>query len=473
MTGENNMKSRYYVLAFAAILLMLATPIGDARVRFFACACSGNPYQQFKQLSDTSGGFPTWDSDIIEVADFVGEDSLAYTGDGVYVAVLDTGLVANWRDYFPASRIRADLGKGFVEDVQIVQGQFVTSGVVHETTFIGSTGSGHGTHVTSTIIGYFYESPSDTSPNIPPIVVRGLAPKATIIPVKVLETYVFPGFTGPAGVTFGTDRMVAAGIRYATALKLAGFGPMIVTMSLGGDTPSTEIESAIDDAIMNGVIVVAAAGNDGTVGMGWPGAYPQVISAGASGWTYEWYAPSLGLPPPRYRLWWLQSSHAGYNNIPEATPVSQVYVTDFSSRENDTRVAGFDQDLDVLAPGSWVRGPFPATPGYAHLPWWSQGVAAFTSPVLPGGNNFFYVGGTSMSTPHVTSVVAMMLEKSPGLTQGAVETILETTALAIPAGSASVFDIFTNTFATISWELDGYEATGAGLIQADAAVAAA
>lgn len=48
------------------------------------------------------------------------------------------------------------------------------------------------------------------------IVVRGIALRANIIPVKVLETYNFPGFTGPAGVTIGTDRMVAAGIRYAT-----------------------------------------------------------------------------------------------------------------------------------------------------------------------------------------------------------------------------------------------------------------
>ena len=461
-----------YTYVTITMILLVAIPIGYA-LPPTACACGSNPYQQFLQLTSTTSGFPTWDSDQIEVFDFTGETT-GYTGDGVYVSVLDTGLVANWRDYLPAARVRDDLGKGFVENLHVNEnGEIVTDGIVHETTFIGSTGSGHGTHVTSTIIGYFYKSPSDTSPNIPPIVVRGIAPKATIIPVKVLETYNFPGFTGPGGVTFGTDRMVATGIRYATALKLSGFAPMIVTMSLGGPEPSTEIEDAINDAIAAGVIVVAAAGNDGVTGMDWPGAYPQVISAGASGWTYEWYRPSFGVPPPRYRLWWLQSNLAGYNDIPDTTPVSTVYVTDFSSRENDTRVTGFDQELDVLAPGSWVRGPFPATPGYAHLPWWSQGVAGFTSPVLPGGNNFFYVGGTSMSTPHVTSVAALMLEKTPSLTQGTIESILKSTALPIAAGSAMVFDIFTNAFQTISWELDGYEATGAGLVQADAAVAMA
>jgi len=466
-----------------AILLLLA-PISSA-VRP-TCACSPNVFSQFKRLSDTSGGYPTWDSDIINVKDFLGEDT-GYTGEGVYIAVLDTGLVANWRDYFPEQRIRADLGKGFVENVQIVNGEFVTTGVVHETTFIGSTGSGHGTHVTSTIIGYFYESPSDAGQfNIPPIVVRGLAPKANIVPVKVLETYNFPGFTGPSGVTFGTDRMVATGIRYATALAMAGFAPMIVTMSLGGDTPSTEIENAIDDAIAADVIVVAAAGNDGVAGMGWPGAYPQVISAAASGWIYEWYKPSLVAPTTGTtgdRLWWLQSDKHLYNDIPEGTNDDQTYVTLFSSRENQSRVSGFTQEVDVLAPGSWVRGPFPATPGYAHLPWWSEGVAAFTSPVLPGGNNFFYVGGTSMATPHVTSVAALMLDKNPSLSQAQVEMKLKTTALDIVPGSASVFDIVdqdgdtvTREFITVDWELEPfpgpYEATGAGLVQADAALAA-
>ena len=450
-------------MSFAlALLLLLIPPTSSAQTAF----------QQFSQLTDTSSGYPTWDSDIINVRDFLGEDT-GFTGEGVYIAVLDTGLVANWKDYFPAARIRDDLGKGFVENIHVTaSGELVTTGVVYETTFIGSIGSGHGTHVTSTIIGYFYESPSDTSPNIPPIVVRGIAPKATIIPVKVLETYNFPGFTGPAGVTFGTDRMVAEGIRYATSLKLAGFSPMIVTMSLGGPLPDSTTESAINDAIAAGVIIVAAAGNDGTVGMDWPGAYPQVISAGAAGWVYEWYAPGLATPPPRYRLWWLQSNQAGYNDVQEKNVASKVYVTDFSSRENDNRVPGFDQDLDVLAPGSWIRGPFPATPGYAHLPWWSEGQAAFTSPVLPGGNNFFYVGGTSMATPHVTSVVSLMLQKNPTLSQATVETILQKTALKIAAGSASVFDIFTSTFQTISWELDGFEATGAGLVLANKALAA-
>jgi subtilisin family serine protease len=299
--------------------------------------------------------------------------------------------------------------------------------------------------------------------------VKGIAPDVKIIPVKVLADYTIGrSQTDPVNYTdmkfvMGTDRAVAAGIIYATDLKLAGYSPMVITMSLGGPTPSQIMEDAVDYAIENGVIVVASAGNEGTDGMGWPGAYPQVISVGASGWKYEWYGPDFTSPPPRYRLWWLQDNTWGYNDIPEdrSTLAGQVYVANFSSRQ----LAG--QELDVLAPGTWVRGPYPGTPGYSHLPWWSSGIAWLVSR-NPG--NFYYVGGTSMSAPHVTGVVAQMLEKNPDLTQTDVESILKSTALPIPAGSMTVFDLSpVMDFYTYSW---GNDATGSGLIQADAALAA-
>jgi subtilisin family serine protease len=95
----------------------------------------------------------------------------------------------------------------------------------------------------------------------------------SMLPSKVLATYNLPPYTGPEGLVFGTDLMVAAGIRYATELKLRGYSPMIISMSLGGPEPSDIIEDAINYAIENGVIVVAAAGNEGLEGMDWPGAY--------------------------------------------------------------------------------------------------------------------------------------------------------------------------------------------------------
>jgi len=344
-------------------------------------------------------------------------------------------------------------------------GELVYAGFVHETSWVGSTYSTHGTHVISTIIGYNYYAPADALGGypLPPRFVKGIAPDATIIPVKVLSNYVLPGYAEGKQLVFGTDNAVAAGIYYATDLKIQGYSPMVISMSLGGPEATDVIEDAIDYAIDNGVIVVAAAGNAGDAGMDWPGAYPQVISAGACGWEYEWYWPTAPPHAPRFRLWWLQDGTYGFRDIPEPTPAGNVYITDFSSREK----AG--QQLDVVAPGSWVRGPFPGDDyGWRRLPWWSNGVGWYFS--MPGLTNFYYVGGTSMSTPHVSAIAAQMLEKNPTLNQALVESKMKATALPIPPGSMLVYDISPAPgWYTYSW---GADATGSGLILADAAVAA-
>lgn len=449
-----NLRKIWAMFALAVISLMLITPALGAP-KFVL------PHRY------------TWDADMInaEVAHGMG-----YTGKGVYIAVLDTGLVPNWRDYFPANRIATKLGKGFYEPIHVnpKTGELVYAGFVVETTWVGSTLSSHGTHVVSTIIGYNYYAPSDAAAGLPlpPLFIEGIAPDATIIPIKVLHTYNLPPYTGPEGLVFGTDLMVAAGIRYATELKLKGYSPMIISMSLGGSEPSDIIEEAINYAIANGVIVVAAAGNEGPEGMDWPGAYPQVISVGACGWKYEWYWGNYTPPNPpsvlRNRLWWLQSPYYQYIDIPEAPSrlASQVYVTAWSGRENDSRVPGYDQELDVLAPGSWVRGPFPGGPGYNHLPWWAPGRGWIRAP--PNLVNFYYVGGTSMATPHVTAIIALMLERNPSLIQRQVERILKATALPIASGSMTVWDLSpTQGWYTYSWDTD---ATGSGLALANQAL---
>jgi len=411
----------------------------------------------------------TWDADMIN------SDITGYTGKGVYVAVLDTGLAPNWKDYFPVDHIATNLGKGFKENIvwnQETQ-KFVESGTVYEISWIGSTGSTHGTHVTSTILGYNYYAPADAAAGLPlkPVFVKGIAPDVTIIPVRVLADYTIgKSHTDPVDYTdqkfvMGTDRAVAAGIRYATDLKIAGYSPMIITMSLGGPAPASVMEDAIDYAVDNGVIVVASAGNEGDAGMGYPGAYEQVISVGACGWKYEWYAPGKVAPNPptipRYRLWWLQDLTYGFNDVAEKSSglADQVYIAEWSSREKK------GQYLDVVAPGSWVRGPFPGVPGYSHLPWWSSGLG-WLKGANPG--NFYFAGGTSMSAPHVTGVAAQMLEKNPMLGQADVESILKATALGIPAGSMEIWDLSpTQGWYEYSW---GTDATGSGLIQANAAL---
>lgn len=425
---------------------------------------------------DIQGTYATWDADLIN------SEALPQTGAGVYVAVLDTGLVPNWKDYFPVERIRADLGTGFIQSISFKAhkddcGAGIAVGELRQTGFIGSNSSSHGTHVTSTIIGYNYRSNTDAAQGfpLPAIYVRGIAPNATIIPVKVLADYQVPALPKcgdgiPSQVAnFGTDEMIAAGINYVTGLAKAGYRPMVINMSLGGDELAQIEKDAIDNAVANGVIVVAAAGNQGENGMDYPGAYPPVISAGAAGWISEWLKPTD--QQPRYRMWWLKYPNSpllpGSGDVPDPTVPDDVYVTDFSSRAYINK----GQQLDVLAPGSWVRGPFESGNGYSHLPWWSKSQADLRNTKL---GNFYYVGGTSQATPHVASIAALMLEKNPTLNAAAIENILKTTALVMP--SSGTRHIFDNTqYADMEWDTDcngtPCDAVGAGLMQADQALA--
>jgi subtilisin family serine protease len=347
-------------------------------------------------------GLSTWNLDAIDVTDF-GFDNrqVAYDGSGVYVAVLDTGLLDTWRQYFPEERISEEYARSF-------GGGGNEKGTISEqpNKWEHDTNS-HGTHVTSTILGY---SLSGTP-------VNGVAPLVTVIPVKVLNNN-----------GWGWSSMVAAGITYIGDLKAGPLAddPVVVNMSLGGPVLDAVEQAAIDYAIAQGVIIVASAGNEGTAGMGYPGAYASVISVAASGWVGEWTAPSW---------WWAV-------NVADPTDPDDFYITDFSSRE----LAG--QDLDVAAPGSWVVGPY---------------------QLQRGKTSYFYLGGTSMASPHVAGIVALMTEKYPALTAAQTEAILEGSAIPLPAGCRDVLDPFVGDYVEICW---GADATGAGLATAGAALAA-
>ena len=356
--------------------------------------------------SNFATGINTWDLDAVNVTNFGSTArQVAQNGSGVYVAVLDTGLLDSWRQYFPQQRIAAQFGIAFSGGggergtVSTVPNQWE-----HDQ-------NSHGTHVTSTILGF----------NMGTRVVNGVAPLATVIPVKVL---------GQAG--FGWSSMVAAGIVYATNLArgpLAG-SPVVINMSLGGPQLDAVEQAAIDFAIANGVIVVAAAGNEGENGMSFPGAYEPVISAAASGWIGEWTTPAPD------NTWWRTK------DVADPTVAADFYITDFSSRQKP------GQDLDVAAPGSWVVGPF---------------------QLQSGQTSFFFLGGTSMASPHVAGIAALMLQKNATLNQAQVENILQTTAIPLPPGCRDVLDPARRP-TRFCWAAD---AAGAGLATADAALAAA
>jgi subtilisin family serine protease len=352
--------------------------------------------------TDFTDGLSTWDLDAVNVTDF-GFDNrqVDYDGSGVYVAVLDTGLLDSWRQYFPEERIAEEYAISFGG------GGGEAGWVSTQPEKWQHDQDSHGTHVTSTILGY----------NLRGNPVNGVAPMATVIPVKVLNQ------NGS-----GWSSVIARGIVYVADLKagvLADY-PVVINMSLGGTMLDAVEKAAIDYAIDKGVIIVASAGNRGTEGMGYPGAYEPVISVAASGYIGEWYPAAGG-------AWWYLM------NVAEPTNPAQFYITDFSSRQKT------GQDLDVAAPGSWIVGPY---------------------QVNSGQLSYYFLGGTSMASPHVAGIVALMTQKDPLLTALEAEDILTSTAIYLAPGCRTLYTS-AGTTEEVCWDAD---ATGSGLATADAAL---
>lgn len=116
---------------------------------------------------------------------------------------------------------------------------------------------GHGTHVAGTIAEATNNSEG----------VAGLAYGATIMPLKVLSA---------AGS--GTSADIADAIRWA-----ADKGANVINMSLGSPFPDAVIRNACTYASKKGVVIVAAAGNSGKQGVGYPAAYAECIAVSSVG----------------------------------------------------------------------------------------------------------------------------------------------------------------------------------------------
>ncbi len=388
----------------------------------------------------------SWDRDIIDVVDVqesgtVGDPDpreVADTGAGVHVAVIDSGLIKNWRTFLPTQSIRTDLARAFMGGGAtaydfVPVDEFNTS---NPTNLWERDTSSHGTAVTSHITGF----------KIGGGFVDGVAPGAQVIPLKVF----------PNGAAFTFSSRIIAAFAYVTELKENGLGPMVITMSIGGGPASLE-RMAVDDAIGAGIIVVTSAGNEGEHGMSWPAAYPEVISVGAIGWTWQFLPLMEGAPNGGF--WW----NLDVGNDPDGTgPLESAvaYVADFSSRAIPSLGAAYGtapQELDVVAPGVWTVAPG------SHGP----------------NAGYFYWAGTSFSTPLTAGVAALMLERNPYLTQVTVEGILKATADHMVADDwrLNVLEPFLiGGFYNPQWDsLCGGEAcdpVGAGLVQADAALTA-
>ncbi|WP_124269903.1 S8 family serine peptidase [Streptomyces sp. ADI96-02] len=163
-----------------------------------------------------------------------------FTGKGVKVAVLDTGVDATHPD---------------------LKGQ-----VLEEKNFSASPDTmdrqGHGTHVSSTVAGTGAKSGGKF---------KGVAPDAKLLVGKVLDDY---------GI--GEESGILAGMEWAAAQ-----GADVVNLSLGGpDTPEVDpLEAAVNRLSADkGVLFAIAAGNEGEFGagtVGSPGSAEAALTVGA------------------------------------------------------------------------------------------------------------------------------------------------------------------------------------------------
>jgi subtilisin family serine protease len=222
----------------------------------------------------------------------------------------------------------------------------------------------------------------------------------------------------------GWSSVIAARITHIGDLKAGPLAdhPVVINMSLGGPSLDSMEQQAIDYAIEQVVIIMASAGNEGAADMGYPGAYAPVISVAASGWLGEWTASG----------WWT-------GNVPDPTNIDQFYITDFSSRALPARILTWPPP----ARGSWAP------------------------QVNSGQTSYHYLGGTSMASPHVAGILALMAQKSPGLNTANAELYLTGSAIALGEGCR---DVLPGPGAEAQPACWGPDATGSGLATADAAL---
>ena len=213
-----------------------------------------DPAQPFSEVS-YFGGSREWNVNAVAAPEAW---AAGFTGNGITVAVVDTGVDVDHPDLVSNLFVNPgeiagngidDDGNGYVDDV--------TGFDFADWDADPNDVNGHGTHVAGTIAAANNGFGA-----------TGIAPDATIIPVRVL------GDNGS-----GSSNAVAAGIRYA-----ADLGADIINLSLGGGY-SRAIDAAINYARGVGSFIVAAAGNESSSVPGFPARFSatddNVLSVGA------------------------------------------------------------------------------------------------------------------------------------------------------------------------------------------------
>ena len=168
----------------------------------------------------------------------------------------------------------------------------------------------------------------------------------------------------------GSVAGIGDAIRYA-----ADHGAKVINMSLGGAFPSRVLKKAVEYAHAKGVTVVCAAGNDGRGRVGYPAAYPGAVAVSAT-----------------------------------------------QQDEGITFYSNYGKDIDIAAPGGNT------TDGHGNRNNPDGGILQNTIAIGdPTKDDYFAYMGTSMASPHVAGVAALVVGE--GVTDPAmVEKILKDSA---------------------------------------------
>lgn len=222
-------------------------PVYATRPRITLRSPGVRPADIARPLFDPSAGILPWGVERIGAPAVwlgFGDGTPPNTGEGIKVGIIDTGI-----DY-----THADLADNYVLGYDFANDDRDPL-----------DDNGHGTHVAG-IIAAIDDGPNWGGGNTDGVSVVGVAPRGELYIAKSLNS---------EGAGYMSDIVAALD-------AAAKYGVDIVNMSLGSPFLSRTLRRACDRAYRSGVLLVAAAGNEGLSWLDVPARYSSVIAVGAT-----------------------------------------------------------------------------------------------------------------------------------------------------------------------------------------------